>query len=54
MSDDNLSPELEQTLDDHIAWVNQATELALSEEGDGRRSRPRYPHTADWHTARAP
>jgi hypothetical protein len=30
MSDDNLSPELEQTLDEHVRWVNQATELALT------------------------
>ena len=30
MSDDNLSPELEETLDEHIRWVNQATELALT------------------------
>jgi hypothetical protein len=29
MSDDNLSPELEQTLDEHVRWVNQAT-LALT------------------------
>jgi hypothetical protein len=35
MSDNNLNPELEATLDEHIAWVNQATELALSEGATG-------------------
>jgi hypothetical protein len=30
-----ISPELEQTLDEHVRWVNQATELALSEGAIG-------------------
>jgi len=35
MSDDNLTPELEQTLDEHLRWVNQATELAMKEGAPG-------------------
>lgn len=35
MSDDNLSPDLEETLDEHVRWVHQATELALREGGTG-------------------
>jgi hypothetical protein len=36
MSDDKqLDPELEATLDEHIAWVKQATELAISEGAPG-------------------
>ena len=35
MNDHTLTPELEETLDEHIRWVNQATELALSEGPSG-------------------
>jgi len=35
MNDDDLCPELEQALDEHIRWVNQATELALNEGASG-------------------
>ena len=31
MTNDNPGPELEQALDEQIRWVNQATELAISE-----------------------
>jgi hypothetical protein len=39
MSDDNLSPELEQTLDEHLRWVNKATELASGLPSSRRRER---------------
>jgi len=35
MNDETLNPELEQTLDEHIRWVNQATELAIAEGPTG-------------------
>ena len=34
-NDNDLNPELEQTLDEHIRWVNQATELAIAEGPTG-------------------
>jgi hypothetical protein len=35
MSENKLDPQLEQTLDEHIRWVHQATELAISEGASG-------------------
>jgi len=35
MSDNTLKPKLKETLDEHIDWVNTATELALAEGADG-------------------
>jgi hypothetical protein len=34
MSDD-IDPKLEETLDEHIRWVKQATELAITEGAPG-------------------
>jgi len=59
MSDDNLDPKTKTTLNEHIRWVKQATELAISEgapgikkaideEGD-RRARGRAPPRDDLH-----
>ena len=35
MSDNDIDPKIKETLDEHVAWVNQATELAISEGAIG-------------------
>lgn len=37
MNDNELSADLGETLEEHLHWVNQATELALSEGASGVR-----------------
>jgi hypothetical protein len=48
MSDNNLSPELEETLEEHIRCVNQATELALTGAFSGVGGTVARAHLSSW------